>query len=236
MIQIYIRSWVYNVASFGWTALIAVVGLPTLLLPPQAACVINRAWGRGLITLLRVICNMHMEVRGREHLVEDGVIYASKHQSAWDTMAMWVLLHHPAYILKKELTYIPLFGLYLLKTGNVAIDRNGGMASLKQMLKDAAKHVSGKHPLIIYPEGTRTKPGSAPNYHTGVAALYSHLQVPVIPVALNSGVLWPKGAFLKRPGTVVIEFLPPIAPGLKTRAFMERLESDIETASNALLK
>lgn len=144
-------------------------------------------------------------------------------------------LRLPAYVLKRELMRIPLFGLYLRCAGMIPVDRTGGGGALKQMVAKArAAAAAGRH-LLIYPAGTRTPPGERRAYHPGVAALYGQLDLPVVPVALNSGLFWGRRAFMKRPGVITVEFLPPIPPGLPRKQFMAELQARIETATERLV-
>ena len=196
----------------------------------------GRWWSGGTLFLLKHICGVTHEVRGGQYLVPGAVIYASKHQSAWDTMIYWILLEKPIFVLKRELTRIPFYGQILLKLGSISIDRNGKADALKKMLAKAKQTTDAGYPIIIFPEGTRTLPDAVPQYHPGVAALYSQLKVPVVPVALNSGLCWNKYGFLKNPGRIIIEFLPPIAPGLRGKQFMEQLETQIETKTQEITK
>ena len=163
------------------------------------------------------------------------VIIASKHQSAWDTIVYFVLFDDPAYVLKRELLAIPIIGWYLRRTGMIAIDRKGGAGALRRMVAEARAAADAKRPIVIFPEGTRTAPGAKRAYHPGVAALYGKLGLPVVPVALNSGLFWPRRGFVKRPGRIVLEFLPPIAPGMELEVFATALNEAIETASTELL-
>jgi 1-acyl-sn-glycerol-3-phosphate acyltransferase len=153
--------------------------------------------------------------------------------SMWDTLALYLALDQPAIVLKRELLYIPFYGWFLWKAAAVPIDRGAGAKALRKMSAAAKDVLREKRPVLIFPEGTRKKPGAAPDYKPGVAGLYSMLDVPCIPVALNSGVYWT--GFIKKPGTIVLEFLEPIPPGLKRGAFMAMLENRIETATNRLL-
>jgi 1-acyl-sn-glycerol-3-phosphate acyltransferase len=161
---------------------------------------------------------------------------ASYHQSAWDTFAFLTFLDDGAYVIKKELTRIPIYGWLIIKAAMIPVDRTGGARALRNMVCTArARLAAGRH-IVIFPEGTRTAPGTHRAYHPGVAALYSQLAVPVVPVALNSGLFWPRRAFLKRPGHIVVEILPPIPPGLPRGDFMRRLESSIEGTSARLCR
>ena len=161
---------------------------------------------------------------------------ACKHQSAWDTMIFALLLRHPSFVMKKSLKRIPLFGWFLARSGMVAIDRSAGASALKGMLRDAREMIAKGRAVIIFPEGTRTAPGKSLPYHPGVFALYRDLGLPTVPIALNSGLYWRRDAFLKRPGKIVMEILPPIPPGLPRKAFMAQLEAGIEERSKALIQ
>jgi 1-acyl-sn-glycerol-3-phosphate acyltransferase len=195
---------------------------------------VGRLWVRVTLWLLALVVGLRHRMVGLENLPAGPAIVAPKHQSTWDTLIFALPLRLPAYVLKRELMRIPLFGLYLHCAGMIPVDRAGGGAALKRMVASAkAAAGAGRH-LLIYPEGTRTEPGERRPYHPGVAALYGQLDLPVVPVALNSGLFWGRRAFLKRPGTITVEFLPPIPPGLPRRQFIAELESRIETASDRL--
>ena len=229
-----LRSVVFNLAFYRWGLSMHLLSLPLLLLPRQATQWSGGLWVRGVMWLLARLCGIRYEIRGRERLPPAPFIVASKHQSAWDTLIYAILLEDEAYVMKQELVWFPLFGLFLLKSGVVPVDRAGGSKALRKMVASAKRFVAERRPLVIFPEGTRTPPGSRRPYHPGVAALYRQLDVPVVPVALNSGLAWGRKAFLKKPGTIVLEFLPPIAPGLDRKAFLDELQDRIETASDRL--
>jgi 1-acyl-sn-glycerol-3-phosphate acyltransferase len=233
--MVFLRSLVFNFCFFLWAMLSAIIFAPLFILSPQTAQKAGRPWALGGLWLAKIICGITYEIRGTQYLTRAPAIYASKHQSAWDTMIFLVLLDRPAYVLKKSLLKIPLWGWYLWRMQMIAIDRSAGASAMKHMLKQAKAVLADGRQPVIYPEGTRTRPGTAPHYHPGTTALYSFLQVPVVPVALNSGYYWGKDAFLKRPGKIILEFLPPIAPGLDKTEFTSILEKTIETASAKLL-
>lgn len=229
-----LRSLLFNVAFAAWTGIVFLLSLPTLAMPRRAVWAMGRLWSRGSLSLLRAIVGLGHRVRGGEHRPAGPAIYAVKHQSAWDTLVFPLLLDEPAYVLKRELMNVPLFGAYLKRCGMIAVDRQGGGPALKRMLAAARAAAADGRPILIYPEGTRTAPGQRRPYHPGVAALYGDLGLPVVPVALNSGLFWGRRSFRKRSGTIIIEFLAPIAPGLPRRVFMERLQGSIEEASARL--
>ncbi len=227
------RSLLYNVCFTVWTGFLAIFCIPALLLH-EAAMNVGRLWAGGTLFLARILCGITYEIRGKENLLSQPAIYACKHQSAWETVAFWILLSNPGFVLKKELTQIPLFGLYLISQRHIVVDRSGGGEAMKQMLADAKTALMAGKSIVIFPEGTRIKSGEKGEYHPGVAMLYNHLEAPLIPVALNSGRYWGRNAFVKKPGRVVIEFMPPMEPGMRSREFLKVLEEKIETASNKL--
>ena len=229
-----LRSAVFNLAFWVWGLAMHVVSLPLLLVPRGAAQWMGRVWIGVTLALLALLCGLRHEIRGRENLPGGAYLLASKHQSAWDTLIYALLLNDPAYVLKKELVWFPLFGLFLVKTGVVPVDRAGGAKALRKMVADAKRFAEAGRPLVIFPEGTRAAPGKRHPYHPGVAALYRQLDLPVVPVALNSGLFWGRQSFVKKPGTIVLEILPPIPPGLSRQDFMAELEDRIETASDRL--
>jgi 1-acyl-sn-glycerol-3-phosphate acyltransferase len=230
-----LRSFLFNLLFALWTAFIFVASLPTLVLPRSAAWWMGGLWVRGALLLLRAIVGLKHRVRGVEHRIAGPAIYAAKHQSAWDTLVFPLLLDKPAYVLKQELIRVPLFGSYLKQCGMIPVDRQGGGSALKQLLKAARAAVAQGRSILIYPEGTRTPPGERRPYHPGVAALYGDLGVPVVPVALNSGLFWGRRAFNKKSGTITIEFLPAIPPGLPRREFMQELQNRMEGATRRLV-
>ena len=229
-----LRSLAFNVFFYSWTTVIVTAGLPLLLGPRSGLYHLGRLWVRVTMAGLALICGLRYEVRGLERLPKGAFLVAAKHQSAWDTLIYSPLLEDAAYVMKQELLWFPLFGLYLMRSGVVAVDRAGGAKALRAMGADARRFTEAGRPLVIFPEGTRTAPGDKRPYHPGIAALYRQLDLPVVPVALNSGLFWARKAAHKKPGTIVLEFLPPIEPGLSRKAFMAELEKRIETASARL--
>lgn len=193
------------------------------------------AWTNGILFLMNFICGLKVEIRGQENLPEGAAVIACKHQSIFETMAFHTLTKDPAMILKKELLSIPIYGWYCKKTKMIAVDRKGQMAALKDMIAQTQAALDDNRPVIIFPEGTRSAIDSDLPYQPGIAALYTKLNVPVTPVALNSGVFWPRKRFICYPGTLTIEFLPPIPPGLKRKDFMEVLKTAIDGNSNTLV-
>ncbi|HZV21888.1 MAG TPA: lysophospholipid acyltransferase family protein [Hyphomicrobiales bacterium] len=231
---LYLRSLVfYPVLYINW-ALFLILGSWLLLAPRRWAMAGLAAHGRATVWLLRLICGTRMEVRGREKLLDGPVIVAAKHQAAWDTFALIPLMRDPALVMKAELLSIPLYGRFCRKFELIPIQRELGPAALRLMLREARLRVAQGREIVIFPEGTRKNPGDPPDYKPGVAVLYQDLKIPVCPLALNSGMFWPRHSILRYPGTIVAEFLDPIPAGLPREEFMKRLQSAIEAASTRL--
>jgi len=230
------RALLFNVAFFGWTAIAGTVGLPFLLAPRTATMKFGRFWSRGVLVLLRIIVGLDYQIRGLDRVPRDGCIIAMKHQSAWDTLILPVVLGDPACVLKRELLLLPIYGWYAARAGSIAIDRKAGAAALRQLVAAARPIATQGRPIVIFPEGTRVAPGAHLPYQPGVAALYQALALPLVPAAVNSGLFWGRRSFLKRPGRITLEFLEPIPPGRTRRRVMAELERRVETATAILLR
>lgn len=232
----FIRSLLFNAAFYLATALIIIVTLPVYFFLPQGfATGVVKLWAKTGVFLLRTIAGTRCELRGRENVPPGAIIVASKHQSMFETFALWPLFADPTYVMKAEIRKIPFFGWFAVRAGMILVDRKRGTTALRQMAARARQEIAKGRQILIFPEGTRRPPGAPPDYQPGVAFLYRSLGVPVLPIALNSGLYWPRRSFLHYPGTIVVEFLPPIPPGLEPRLFMDKLEEEIETASDRLL-
>ena len=229
------RSLLFNVLFYVTTTLFVVLGSPLLLGPRRWAMAALALHGRFELWLLKTIVGTKLELRGAEKLPTGACLVASKHQSAWETFALIPLFRDPALLMKRELFWIPFHGWFSYKFDMIPVDRDKGPSALRRMLREAKKRAAAGREIIIFPEGTRRAPGAPPDYKTGVALLYESLGVPCVPVALNSGVFWPRRSLTRRPGTIVVEILDPIPPGLAKAAFMSRLEDAIEGASARLL-
>lgn len=232
--MIIVRSLIFSVFFYLWSAGLSILMTPLFLGPRRWVIKALGLWSRGIKVLLLVICGVKVEIRGREHIPAGPALIAPKHQCMYDTMGLWEVLDDPCYVLKKELLIIPYFGWYAIKGGMIAIDREGHASALKKLVKDSKDRLKDNRQILIFPEGTRTPPGETNTYKPGVAALYSQLGLPVTPMATNSGHHWPAHGFIRRPGTIVYEFLEPIPAGLKRAEFMRILEERVETASKAL--
>jgi 1-acyl-sn-glycerol-3-phosphate acyltransferase len=227
-----VRSILFFVFIVAWTLVLGLAYLPLLLCPPRMVAGPARFWVRGVFVMLRLTCGLSYQVRGQ--VPKGAALVASKHQSTLETFAFRLILSDPAVILKQELLRIPLFGWYLAKSGVIAIDRSAGMKALKEMVKGAETAAAAGQQVLIFPEGHRQKVGAAPEFHTGIAMIYTGLGRACVPVAVNTGLFWGRGSILKRPGVATIEFLPEIPAGLDRKAFMARLQDTIETATARL--
>lgn len=234
VVSLTVQALLFHLGSYGVTAFIAFLYLPFLVLPGRWMHHGTRLWVRITFWLLRVTAGLDWQVRGRDHLPAGPAIFASKHQSAWETLVFYLLFDDPAYVLKRELFWIPFYGWYAKKARSVAVDRGGGARAMRSMIQGAEAAIADGRNIIIFPEGTRAAPGSGRPFHPGAAALYARLGVPLVPVALNSGLFWPRRRFLKRPGRITLEFLPAIEPGLDRKELRARLEGVIQDATRRL--
>jgi len=235
-LSIIVRSILFNVLFYLNLIVHLIVALPTLVLPYPTLRVFIRSYALTSLWLLRVVCGTKVEWRGVEKLPKTACIVACKHQSAWETFGLYAVLDDPVYILKREVMWIPLFGWYTWKAGLIPVDRSAGLAALVRMTARAQKALAGGRQLVIFPEGTRRPPGAEPNYKPGVVHLYSKAGVPCVPFALNSGLYWPRRSLRRLPGTIVVEILDPIAPGLDKKTFSARLQNAIEEATDRLIR
>ena len=229
------RSLLFNVLFYVTTTLFVVIGSPLLFAPRSWAMVALKVHSNFELWLLRAIVGTKIEVRGRENIPQGPCLVASKHQSAWETFALIPLFRDPALLMKRELFFIPFHGWFSRKFQMIPVDRDKGPSALRRMLREAKKRIDDGREIIIFPEGTRRPPGAPPDYKTGIVLLYDALGVPCLPVALNSGLFWPRRSAIRRPGTIVVEILKPVPPGLPRDEFLRRLETAIEGASSRLL-
>ncbi|MCP5411730.1 MAG: 1-acyl-sn-glycerol-3-phosphate acyltransferase [Alphaproteobacteria bacterium] len=226
-----LRSALFMVWFLCLTLILAILCLPLLAGPRGGAVWLGRVWSKATLWGLKVFAGTHMRVTGTPPA--GPVLVAAKHMSMWDTLALHLALGDPGIVLKRELLNIPFYGWYLGKAAAIPIERAAGARALRLMTDAARKVLDQGRPVLIFPEGTRKKPGAPPDYKPGVAGLYAMLDVACVPVALDSGVYW--RGFWKRPGTITLAFLEPIPPGLKRAAFMPLLEQRIEQATQALV-
>jgi 1-acyl-sn-glycerol-3-phosphate acyltransferase len=226
-----IRSFLFNLIFYVSTAILAVCLLPCLMRGSWARGA-GKFWGRYTAWLLYIVGLRH-EIRGDAQKSRQ-VIYAVKHQSAWETIILYWELDAPVIVLKRELLRLPILGWFFLRSGCIPVDRNAGMAALKKMRHQAVMAAAGGRSLLIFPQGTRVASGQSAPYQIGVFVLYQATDLDVVPVALNSGRFWARNRFIKRPGIVIVHFLPALAGGLPRGSFMTKLEYEIETAMLSL--
>lgn len=230
-----LRSLLYAAAFYVVTG-VMLVGLSWLLLAPRSWAMAGlKLHARIAIWLLEKIVGTKMEVRGRENLPDGPVLVVAKHQSTWDTFALIPLFSDPAIVLKDELKWIPFYGWFCVKFRHILVRREKAAVALKSLVADAKDRVAEGRQIVIFPEGTRMAPGAAPDYKPGYVALYDALGVPAVPLALNSGLFWPRRKLIRYPGTIVVSFLPPVPPGLSRKAAKARIEDAIETESAKLI-
>ena len=233
--MILLRSILFNLLFYLNLLVLMLAALATLVMPRWGILGMAKCWGRVSLWLLRVICGTKVEFHGLEKIGHGPLLVAAKHQSTWETFALLPLFDDFTFIIKRELTWIPLFGWFAIKGGMISVNRGAGQQALNEMAARARTEIHKGRQLVIFPEGTRRPPGAEPRYKFGVAKLYSEIGAPCIPIALNSGLFWPRRRFLRLPGTIVVEVLDPIPAGLDTDTFLARLQDTIETSTARLV-
>lgn len=231
----FLRSLLFNAIFFPVSATVAVVGLLLLAAPRSWMVAYIHVWAKGVMLLLRVVCGIRVEVRGRENLPDGPAIIASNHQSAFDTIVWVALLPNAVYVLKKELLSIPVWATVAQRCGHIAVDRAAGGTAMRGLVRDAKAALAAGRPIVIFPEGTRGAPGEHLPFQPGVAGLAT-LGAPVIPVATDSGVLWGRRAFAKKPGTITLVVMPALPSSLPRKAMMDALRDTIAHEADALLR
>ncbi|MEH0196981.1 1-acyl-sn-glycerol-3-phosphate acyltransferase [Caulobacter sp. CCNWLY153] len=230
--MIYLRSFLFQLFFWLWSATMAILMLVTLVLPRPVNRAAMRIWSRGVILGLRILAGVRVEVRGQ---VPTGpALVAAKHQSMFDVFSQFAILPDACFVMKKELLMVPLFGWHGLKARMIVVDRDGHSAALKKLVRDSVDRMKETRQVVIFPEGTRGKVGEPGDYKPGIAALYRELELPVTPLALNCGQHWLHKSLLVQPGVIVFEYLPPIPAGLKRGEFMRELQTRIDGATKAL--
>lgn len=235
MIRLGLRSFLFNVGWYAGTTIIAIVGSPILLMPRRFVVAWSLFWIDFCLWWLRITCRLTHRVGGLENMPAGPVIFACKHQSSWETLAFSRLFPGAATVMKRELVLIPVVGWAMARVGNIAVERGDGSKALRGLVKQARATLAEGRSILIFPEGTRVAVGDERPYQVGTAALYRQLGVPVVPVALNSGLFWGRRKFIKRPGVIDVEILPAIPPGLSRDVFMTTLRERIEGATNRLV-
>jgi 1-acyl-sn-glycerol-3-phosphate acyltransferase len=234
-VLVIVRSFAFNVLFYLNLCIQLIAVMPTLVMPRRAIIEVARFWARTSLWLLRVVCGTRVDFRGLEKIPPGPLLVASKHQSLWETFALVTIFSDPAYIMKRELMWLPFFGWYTWKADMIPVDRGKGSQALAEMNTRARAELARKRQIIIFPEGTRRPPGAEPRYKYGVVRLYAETGVSCLPVALNSGLFWPRRSWRRYPGTIRVEILDPIAPGLDDDEFFQHLQETIEIATAQLI-
>jgi len=235
-LAVILRSIAFNIAFYLVLLVYFVAAIPTFAMPRRGILAMAKAWARTNLWLLRVICDLRVELRGAENIPPGAVIVAAKHQSAWETFALLPLFSDPAFILKRELLWLPVFGWYAARAGMIPVDRSGRPGVMEALAARVRRALGEDRQILIFPEGTRRPAGAPPRYRFGVAQLYRQTGAACLPVALNSGLFWPRRSVVRLPGTIVVEVLPPIPPGLDRAEFFRTLQDRIETATAPLVE
>lgn len=234
-LPVVIRSLIFAAVFYATTALFLLLGIWLLVAPRSWAMAGLSLHGKTCVALLRLICGTSLEVRGHDKLPKQACLVVAKHQSAWDTFALVPLFRDPAIVLKDELKWIPVYGWFCIKFAHILVKRDRAAAALKAMIGDAQDRARHNREILIFPEGTRMPPGTEAGYKPGYVALYEGLALPAVPLALNSGLYWPRRSLMRYPGKIIVEFLDPLPAGLPRKQFRDRIETLIEDASLRLI-
>lgn len=237
--MIFIRSLIFNLIFYPYTMLWCIILVPTLIMPRIVLLKLIEFYLATVYWIEVVVIGLNFDIRGVEYVPEKGpYLVAAKHQSAYETMKMFRLFKDPSIILKKELMRIPLWGWHAWKLDFIAIDRKDRERAMNSIIEGARRMKEQQRPVIIFPQGTRVRVEASAKdkpYKGGIVKMYEATNIPIVPLAMNSGLFWPRNSFIKRPGTVVFEFLPPIEPGLPDKKVMKALEERIEETSIRLM-
>ena len=234
-VLVYVRSIIFNFVFYTTLVVWLVAAVPTFLMPYWAIVTVAKWWGRYNLFLLRAICGLDAEFRGIERIPKGACLVAAKHQSAWETFALLWMFDDPAFILKRELQWLPIYGWFSMKARMIPVDRSAGSQGLRAMNDLARRELERGRQIVIFPEGTRRPVNAEPHYKYGIAQLYAATNVCCVPIALNSGLYWPRRSLVRRPGKIIVEVLDPIEPGLDKDEFMTRLRDQIEAATTRLV-
>ena len=230
-----IRSYLFKAIFYLWTAIFCILYIPLMWISQDKLIACKRFWSYGVLIILRFIMNTRLEIKGQHNIPIGGAVLATKHQSSFDTFVMHTIVKKPAFIMKKELLKIPLYGSFCLKTGMIPVDRDGGLKALKDLMQKSLDAINDDRQVIIFPEGSRTIPGNKVDYQSGVYGVYKYTKLPVIPVALNSGLYWPKKGHLLSGKVITFDFLDAIEPGKSKDDFMQIPQDRIESKSDQLI-
>jgi len=224
-----LRSLLFNVFLYTGIVFVFLIAIPSLFLPSKVTLLFGKLLGHYVVLVVRILLNTKVEFKGVENIPKNEKYFvASAHQSMFETFALQSVLDYPVFILKKELLKIPLFGLYLKKIKSIEITRDTTTKDNLNFFDRVASIIKNQNrPLLIFPQGTRVKINDKPPFKKGVGRIYESLNISCVPIALNSGKVWPKKGVIKYPGRIVVSFLEPIKPGLKRDEFIKNLETKI---------
>ena len=235
-LQMFARSILFYILLCIWTVFLGIINIPYLIIPSNKYLYSSiYLWIKGIFLLLKYICKITHEIQGKENISTKPVLVASKHQSAFETFALFYYLPRSVFIHKKQLFLIPIFGQYLKKINMISIDRRGGTKEIRQMLKKAKEKINSGFSIIIFPEGTRKKPGEVAKYKSGFVSLYRELNCEILPIAVNSGKFWPKHTFVKKEGHIIIKILPIIKSGMGRKEILIKVENSIEEETSKII-
>ena len=229
------KSIIFYISLIIWTLFMGIICIPFLILPSKFLKFPTKIWIKVIFIFLENICNIKHRIEGMENMPDESVLIASKHQSAFETLALYFYLKDCFFVHKKELFLIPVFGQYLYKSNMVSIDRSGGTKTMRKMLEEVKIKLDTGSSIIIFPEGTRKLPGSKPDYKTGFIGIYNHSKKKILPVALNSGLCWPKHTWILKNGVITIKILPIINENYDKQTVLNKVQEQIEVASDKLL-
>ena len=232
--MVLIRSLIFDVFMYGSMLVMGILFAPAAAWSREGAYWAMKTYAKTNLAALRIICGLDYEVRGA--VPRGNVLVASKHQSFMDILIHFTHLNRPRFIMKKELKWAPILGLYALRIGSTPVARGKRGRAVKDMVSGVEKQAQVPGQLVIYPQGTRTLPGAYLRYKVGAGVLYQRLGETCIPAATNVGVFWARRSRLRKPGLAVVEYLEPMPPGMALDAFMAELEERVEAASDALME
>ncbi|WP_171124419.1 MULTISPECIES: 1-acyl-sn-glycerol-3-phosphate acyltransferase [unclassified Ruegeria] len=230
----WIRSLIFMIVIYAWMLVLGIVFAPYALFAKKGALQACKLYARTTLWLARWMVGIRFEVRGTVPV--DEVVIGAKHQSFLDIMIIFHAVPHGKFIMKRELLWTPMIGLYARRLGCIPVNRGKKGAAVAKMVKDVATEFAEPGQLVIYPQGTRVAPGARKPYKVGAAVLYEGLGFACVPAATNAGVFWPRTGVMRKPGLAIVDFLDPIEPGVEREAFLTRLEEAIETRSYALMR
>lgn len=230
----WVRSLIFMIVIYAWMLILGIVFLPYALFSKAGALKACKTYARSTMWLARWMVGIRCEVRGTAPTNE--VVIAAKHQTFLDIIMIFDAIPHGKFIMKRELLFTPVIGMYARRLGCIPVNRGKRGAAVAKMVKDVSKEFSEPGQLVIYPQGTRVAPGAKKPYKVGTSVLYEGLGFPCVPVATNAGVFWPRTGVMRIPGLAIVDFLDPIEPGVGRDDFLARLEEVIETRSNELMR